>query len=208
MRSRRKSPRVGDWVRQLIEQSGYLGVAFLMFAETVFPPIPSEVIMSLAGLQAARGTMTLPGVIACGTLGAMLGNTFWYLLSRALGIERFRPFIQRWGRWLTLDWSEVQRADKWFQSHGQAFVFFGRLLPTIRSLVSIPAGLLHMSLSRFLFWSTLGTAGWTALLAVAGYSLGQRYGEIEHYIGPVSTAIVILLVLWYGFRVLTWKPKS
>ena len=208
MRSKRKSQRVGDWVHQLIEQSGYLGVAFLMFAETVFPPIPSEVIMSLAGLQAARGTMTLPGVIACGTFGAMLGNTFWYLLARALGLARFKPIIDRFGRWLTMDWAEVQRGEKWFRSHGPVFVFFGRLLPTVRSLVSVPAGLLHMSLSRFLFWSTLGTAGWTALLAIAGYELGQRYTDVEHYIGPLSTAIIVLLALWYFWRVLTWKPSA
>lgn len=198
---------MGDWVRQLIEQSGYLGVAFLMFAETVFPPIPSEVIMSLAGLQAARGQMSLPVVILCGTFGAMLGNTFWYLLARALGLERFHPLIDRFGRWLTMDWAEVQRGEKWFRSHGAAFVFFGRLLPTIRSLVSIPAGLLHMSLSRFLFWSTLGTMGWTALLATAGYVLGQRYEMVDQYIGPLSTLIMILLVLWYFWRVLTWRPS-
>lgn len=198
---------MGDWVRQLIEQSGYLGVAFLMFAETVFPPIPSEVIMSLAGLQAAKGEMSLVGVIVCGTFGAMLGNTFWYLLARALGLDRFKPLIDRFGRWLTMDWAEVQRGEKWFRSHGAVFVFFGRLLPTIRSLVSIPAGLLHMSLSRFLIWSTLGTLGWTSLLAVAGYVLGQRYEMVDHYIGPLSTAIIILLALWYFWRVLTWKPS-
>lgn len=198
---------MGDWVRELIEQSGYLGVAFLMFAETVFPPIPSEIIMSLAGLQAARGQMSLAGVIAAGTFGAMLGNTFWYLLARALGLDRFKPLIDRFGRWLTMDWAEVQRGEKWFRSHGAVFVFFGRLLPTIRSLVSIPAGLLHMSLSRFLIWSTLGTMGWTALLAVAGYVLGQRYEMVDEYIGPLSTAIIALLVAWYLWRVLTWRPS-
>jgi len=199
---------VGDWVRELIEQSGYLGVAFLMFAETVFPPIPSEIIMSIAGLQAARGTMTLWGAIVAGTVGAMFGNTFWYLLARALGLHRFKPIIDRFGRWLTMDWAEVQRGERWFRSHGPAFVFFGRLLPTIRSLVSIPAGLLKMSLSRFLVWSTLGTAGWTALLAGAGWTLGQRYQEVDHYLGPLSTAIIVLLGLWYLWRVFTWKPNS
>lgn len=199
---------MSEWVRQLIEQSGYLGVGFLMFAETVFPPIPSEVIMSLAGLEAAKGSMTLWGVILSGTAGAMLGNTFWYLLARALGIDRFKPLIDRFGRWITMDWHEVQRAERWFTSHGAAFVFFGRLLPTVRSLVSIPAGLLDMRLKTFLIWSTLGTAGWTALLAVAGYQLGLRYAEVETYIGPVSTGIVVVLVLWYVFRVITWRPRN
>ena len=198
---------MSEWIAELIDGAGYVGVAFLMFAETVFPPIPSEVIMPLAGLHAARGQLSIVGVIASGTAGAMLGNTFWYLLARALGLERLHPFIDRWGRWLTMDWREVQRADRWFQSHGAAFVFFGRLLPTVRSLVSIPAGLLHMSFSRFVFWSTLGTAGWTTLLALAGWQLGRRYGEIDQYVGPLSTTIIVLLVLWYLFRVITWRPK-
>ena len=141
------------------------------------------------------------------TLGTVLGNYFWFWIGERLGYERTRPFIDRYGRWLTMDWAEVQRGEKWFRSHGAVFVFFGRLLPTVRSLVSIPAGLLHMSLSRFLFWSTLGTMGWTALLATAGYVLGQRYEMVDQYIGPLSTAVMVLLVLWYFWRVLTWKPS-
>lgn len=199
---------MGDWVVRLIEQSGYLGVAFLMFVETVFPPIPSEVIMSVAGVHAANGAMALPTVVAAGTAGAMLGNTFWYLLARALGLMRFRPFIDRWGRWLTVDWPEVERAEKWFRRRDVAFVCLGRMVPTIRSLVSIPAGLSKMSLSRFLLWSTIGTLGWTSLLAVAGYELGQRYSEIDDYLGPVSTAVLVVLAAWYLFRVATWRPRT
>jgi membrane protein DedA with SNARE-associated domain len=199
--------RVGEWVPDWIEHYGYLGIAFLMFLETVFPPIPSELIMSVAGLEASKGTLTLPGVIACGTAGAMLGNTFWYLFARALGLERFHPMINRWGRWLTLDWPEVVRAERWFAMHDSAFVCLGRMVPTIRSLVSIPAGFADMSLSRFLFWSTIGTTGWTTLLALAGFKLGQNYADVDQYIGPVSTGVIVLLLIWYLFRVLTWKPK-
>lgn len=197
-----------DFVVQTIEQSRYLGVAFLMFAETVFPPIPSEIIMSLAGLQAARGDMSLIGVIAAGTTGAMFGNTFWYLLARALGLARFKPLIDRWGRWVTMDWAEVERGAHWFNKFGSAFVFLGRVVPTIRSLISIPAGLLKMSLSRFLIWSTLGTAIWTALLASAGYQLGQNYAQVEEWINPASTAVMVTLIGWYLWRVATWKSKT
>jgi membrane protein DedA with SNARE-associated domain len=198
---------VGDWVRELIEQSGYLGIAFLMFAETVFPPIPSEVIMSLSGLQAARGTMTLWGVILSGTTGAMLGNIVWYVLARALGIERFHPFIDRFSRILTIDWKELKRADHFFDRWERWFVCLGRMVPTIRSLVSIPAGLFGMRWAPFLIWSTIGTAGWTALLATAGYLLQQRYTKVDEYLGPVSTGVVVALLLWYLFRVATWKPS-
>src|SRR3546814_12628165 len=93
---------MGEWIRELIEQSGYLGVALLMLLETVFPPVPSEVIMSLSGLQASRGTLTLWGVILAGTFGAMVGTTFWYVVARALGLERFHPFIAKFGRYLTV----------------------------------------------------------------------------------------------------------
>ena len=195
-----------EWITGLIEQTGYLGVAFLMFIETVFPPIPSEVIMPLAGLEAQRGAMTLPGVIAAGTFGAMLGNFFWYLFARALGIERFKPFIVRYGRWITANWRDVEKADKWFQSHGIWFVMIGRMLPTVRSLVSVPAGLLHMRIKRFLVASTIGTFGWTTMLAVAGWTLGNQYQDIDQYLGPLSMGILVLLGLYYLYRVATWKP--
>src|SRR6476469_8479568 len=104
---------MSNWVIRLIEDAGYLGVAFLMFLETVFPPIPSEVIMPVAGVAAARGDMNLAGVIGSGTAGAMLGNVFWYQAARLLGIERLRPIIDRFGRVLTMSWAEVERADRW-----------------------------------------------------------------------------------------------
>ena len=116
-----------EWVVRTIEDSGYLGVGFLMFAETVFPPIPSEIIMSLAGLQAAQGELALSGVIGAGTAGAMLGNTFWYLLARALGLDRIKPWVERWGRWITMTWDEIQRGQRWFDRFGAAFVFLGRI---------------------------------------------------------------------------------
>jgi len=198
---------MGDWVRELIEQSGYLGVFLLMLAETVFPPIPSEVIMSLSGLQAQRGTMTLWGAIAAGTAGAMLGNIFWYALARWLGVERFYPLVDRFGRLLTLDRKEVERADHFFDRFERWFVCLGRMVPTIRSLVSVPAGLFGMRWRPFLIWSSIGTLGWTTALATAGYLLGRNYEDVDRYLGPVSTGVVIALVLWYFFRVLTWKPR-
>lgn len=198
---------MNDWILRLIEQAGYLGVAFLMFLETVFPPIPSEIIMSVAGIAAARGQMDIAAVIASGTAGAMLGNYFWYLVARVVGIERFRPFIERFGRWLTLDWAEIEKAEKLFGRQGWAIVFFGRMLPTLRSLISIPAGLLKMRLSTFVIWSTIGTAGWTALLAIAGYMLGRRFREIETVIGPVSTAVIVVIVIGYVWRLVRWDKR-
>ena len=200
---------MSDWVVRLIDQSGYLGIAFLMFLETIFPPIPSEVIMPVAGVAAGQGKLSYGLVVVSGTGGAMLGNVVWYLAARALGLDRLHPIIDRWGRWLTITWPEVQRADAWFRQHGMWFVFLGRLLPTVRSLVSVPAGLLHMQFRRFLAASLLGTAMWTALLAGAGFKLGENYDRIDEVIGPASNAIMITLAAGYLWRVWThrnYKP--
>jgi membrane protein DedA with SNARE-associated domain len=199
---------MSDWIVRLIEQSGYLGVGFLMFLETVFPPIPSEVIMSIAGVTAGQGKLSLGWVIAAGTTGAMLGNIFWYLAARALGIVRLKPIILRYGRWITMSWGEVQRAERWFGKYGTFFVFLGRMLPTIRSLVSVPAGLLKMRFKSFFIASTIGTAGWTAALAFAGYKMGQRYEHINDLLGPLSTAILVALAAGYIYRVWTHRATD
>lgn len=199
---------MSDWVVRLIEQSGYLGVGFLMFVETIFPPIPSEVIMPVAGVAAANGKMAFVPVVAAGTGGAMLGNTVWYLAARALGVHRLKPLIDGYGRWLTISWPEVQRAERWFAEQGVFFVFFGRLLPTVRSLVSVPAGLLRMRFRSFFFASLLGTAAWTTILAAAGYKLQENVSDVESMIGPVSNAILVVLAAGYVWRLWTHRHQS
>lgn len=199
---------MSDWVVRLIEQSGYLGVAFLMFLETVFPPIPSEVIMPIAGVAAAQGKLGFVPVVASGTAGAMLGNTVWYLAARALGVHRLKPLITRYGRWLTISWPEVARAERWFARHGTFFVFFGRLLPTVRSLVSVPAGLLRMRFRSFFVASLLGTAIWTTILAAAGYKLQENVTQVEAMIGPVSNAVLVVLAAGYLWRLWTHRDPE
>ena len=198
---------MNDWVIRLIDETGYVGIFLLMFLETVFPPIPSEVIMPIAGVRAAQGPLTLPGVIASGTGGAMLGNLFWYALARVIGIRRFKPFIERYGRWLTMDWDDVDKTERLFGRFGPVIVSVGRVLPTIRSVISIPAGLLNMRLKGFLVWSTIGTATWTALLASAGWGLGQAFEDVEKVLGPVSSVIIIAIVAAYIWRQLTWRKR-
>ena len=198
---------MADWAIRLINETGYAGVAFLMFLETVFPPVPSEVIMPIAGVAAVSGSMTLLGVIASGTFGAMAGNFFWYLVARWVGLKRFKPFIESYGRWLTLDWYEVEKVERLFGRFGAVIVGIGRMMPTIRSIVSIPAGLVHMQLAKFLFWSTLGTAGWSSVLALAGYLLKQQFGKIETVLGPLSSLIIVLILAVYVWRQLTWHKR-
>ena len=194
-----------DWIIHLVEWGHDWGVGLLMLLETVFPPIPSEVIMTVAGVSAARGNMNLGGTIAAGTAGAMLGNWMWYWLAIKFGEARMRRFIDRYSRWLTLDWAEIERGQALFRKHGSIIVLVARMLPTLRSLISIPAGLFGMSLARFLIFSTIGTAGWTAALAGGGYVLGSQFKDIEKWLGLLSTVVIVGIVLTYVWRLVRWK---
>jgi membrane protein DedA with SNARE-associated domain len=194
-----------DWITGFVVRSGYVGVFLLMLAENVVPPIPSELIMPLAGFTAARGQLSLIPVILAGTAGSLLGAVLWYIVGKRLGLERLKHLAARHGRWLTLSPDDVDQADDWFGRHGAKAVFFGRLIPTVRTLISVPAGIAGMPLRSFLAWSTLGTGLWTALLAGAGYLLQSQYQRVSDYLNPVSTVIVVLIIGWYLYRVVTFR---
>jgi membrane protein DedA with SNARE-associated domain len=196
-----------DWVFRLIEWGGYPAVLLLMLFETMFPPMPSEVILPLAGYQAWRGALTLPGVVAVATTGSMIGNYLWYQIARSIGEERLHRFIDRHGRWLTLDWEEVERVQRLFDRHGAGIVFVARVLPAVRTFVSIPAGIARMNLAKYLLWSSAGTALWSWALAAIGFGLGRRFGLTAELIGPVTAATVALLALYYIWRLFTWDRR-
>jgi len=196
-----------DWVILLIDRGGYAGVFALMLLETVFPPIPSEVVLPIAGMRAANGPLGLPGVILASTLGTMTGNTIWYLVARALGLDRFQAFVGRYGRWLTLDSYDVDKVQRLFGRFGPWIVFFARMVPAIRTFISVPAGIVRMHLVRFLIWSTIGTALFAAALAGAGYWAGREFHRVEEIAGPISSAIVFAILAWYVWRQLTWHRR-
>jgi membrane protein DedA with SNARE-associated domain len=196
-----------DWIIRLVNDTGYWGVGFLMFLETVFPPVPSEVIMTVAGVSAARGNVHFGGVVAAGTAGAMLGNYLWFVLAIKFGKERLQRFLEKHGRWLTLHWTDVERGQALFTKHGSIIVLIARMLPTFRSLISIPAGIFKMSHRRFLVFSAIGTAGWSAALAGAGYALGSQFANVEKILGPLSTVIIALIVAGYFWRLWRWNPE-
>jgi membrane protein DedA with SNARE-associated domain len=137
----------------------------------------------------------------------MTGNLFWYLLARSVGLDRFKAFIDRHGRWLTLDWYDVEKVRRAFGRFGAGIVFVGRMLPTLRTFISVPAGLVHMQLLKFLLWSTIGTALWSGALAAAGFLLGRQFARIEEVVGPLSSAVVAAIVLIYAWRQLTWHKR-
>lgn len=199
---------MGDMIPGLIENWSYLAVGLLMFLETVFPPIPSEIIMPLAGVEAAQNEASLLGMILAGTLGALLGNAFWFGLAWYLGLDRFEQFIIRHGRFFTMDQAEIDRGRKLFDHYGGGIVGFGRMIPLIRSLVSIPAGLVHMNAKSFFIYTALGTFIWTMGLTVAGFLLGQRFTEVDKILGPISTGVLFTLLMIYFYRVATWNRRK
>lgn len=197
-----------DWIIELIGRGGYAGIAALMFLENLFPPIPSELIMPSAGYQAAQGELSLIGVILSGTAGSLLGATFWYAVGRIAGEDRLKCWASRHGRWLTLTPADIDKADDWFDRYNVWAVSLGRLLPTIRTLISIPAGLFEMKLGPFLFFSALGTTVWSTALAFAGHVLGENYRAVSDYLNPVANVIIGVAVIAYLYRIATWRRSK
>ncbi len=191
------------WILELIYSMGYFGIVFLMFIENLFPPIPSEYIMPLAGFLVAEGKFSLVVIIFAGTLGSVLGALPLYFFGKKVGEEGMKNFADRYGKWLTLSREDIERANTWFKKYGAIAVFLCRLVPGIRSFISIPAGINKMNFAAFLFYTTLGSAIWTAILASAGYFLKANFQEVEEYLDYVSYAVfgsIILLYLWRIFR--------
>lgn len=195
---------MADWITGFIEHHGYVAVALLMLVETVFPPVPSELVLPFAGFAAARGELHPAGVIAAAVTGALAGTLLWYWAGRALGAQRVKHLAARHGRWLTLEPEEVTRAQKWFERYGAAMVLFGRVIPGVRSVISLPAGIARMPLPKFLLWTVLGTTAWTALLVGTGYALEARYNVAGHWLEWATRVIVGGLLIAYVWRVITF----
>lgn len=198
---------MNDWIFRLIEGGGYWGIAFLMVVENIFPPIPSELIMGIGGISVAQGRMEIVPLMIAGTLGSTLGNYAWFALGRALGYERLKPIVDRFGRLLTMDWEDVAKLVVFFQKHGQWVVFAMRFSPFMRTLISLPAGLARMGHVKFLTFTLAGAAIWNALLVWAGFQLGRNFSEIDQYTGPVALVFTAVIAVAYIYRVLTWRQR-
>jgi len=196
---------MAGWVIDLIRSTGYFGIVLLMFVENVFPPIPSEVIMPLAGFMVSQGKLSLAGIVLAGTIGSVLGALPLYYLGRVVGEDRLKEWADRHGGWLTVSRKDIERAKAWFDRHGGFAVFICRLVPGIRSLISIPAGIDKINLAAFLLYTAVGAALWTALLAYAGYLPGGSFSKVEQYLNPASYVVLGVLVMWYVVRVIKHK---
>lgn len=197
---------MSEWIISIVTEWGYLGLFFLMVLENVFPPIPSELIMPFAGYAAADGQLSGVGVVIAGTLGSLAGTTVWYGAARLLGMERFRLLCNRLGRIATIDEADIDTAVRWFSRYGLWAVLIGRLIPAIRTLISVPAGLAAMPFGTFLAISAAGSLAWTGILTGAGYLLHEHYAVVEDFVDPVSTGVLVLAIVIYIYRFVTWKP--
>ena len=198
-----------EWIIQLVANGGYWGIAFLMVVENIFPPVPSELIMGLGGIAMAKGQMQLAPLLLAGSIGSTAGNYAWYLLGRRLGLAPLEPWVRRFGRWLTIDWVDVERAAAFLRRHGHWVVFGLRMSPFLRTMISLPAGLAEMGHVRFLTYTFAGTLGWNAVLVTGGYYLGLHFSDLlDQYLGTVVIASIILFVVFYLWRVATWRPRA
>ena len=195
-----------DWILSVIDGFGLPGLFGLMLLENVFPPIPSELVIPLAGFLAAQGAMALVPAFLSATAGATAGALLWYYAGHLIGRDRLRAFAARRGRWIGFTVEDLDAAERWFDRHGGKVVLFGRMVPGIRTFVSIPAGLAGMPLPRFLGLTVAGSAVWTALLLGAGYLLEAQYERVAAFVDPVSKGVIVLIVLGYLWQVL--RPRG
>jgi membrane protein DedA with SNARE-associated domain len=195
-------------VSNLIAKAGLAGVFMLMLAENIVPVIPSELILPMAGFDAARGQIS--GVLAAvaGGVASALGGVVWYLIGRSVGLDRLKRFAARMGRWAAVTPRQLDRAEAWFDRWGEWAVAIGRCVPGVRGYICIPAGVASMPFGRFLLWSSLGAMVWSAALVDAGFVLNRHFRRVERWMDPVTAAVFALCAVIYLLRVATWRTRS
>ncbi len=174
---------------------GYMAILIAMFLENLFPPIPSELIMPLGGFYISQGQLAFLPVVIAGLIGTVLGAFPWYGLGRIVNEEKLESLLEKYGKWIGVTPNELFKSRIWFSRHGKSLVFWGRLIPGIRTLISVPAGIELMPLLPFILWTTAGSLIWVAFLTIAGIFLGESYSLIEVWMAPISSLIKIVLIL-------------
>lgn len=192
-----------NWITDIMSQYGYLGIFLLIMLENIFPPIPSEVILTFGGAMTAKTDMTVMGVILISTAGSVAGAVILYGIGRMLDVKRLEKIVDRYGRVLRLTRKDIYKADSWFDKYGIWTVLFCRLIPLIRSLISIPAGMANMKFGLFLLFTTLGTLIWNTILVTVGAAVGDNWESIVGVMDVYSNIVYVLIVL-VGLAVIWW----
>ncbi|WP_449602394.1 DedA family protein [Paenibacillus sp. Marseille-Q9583] len=181
------------WITDFMEQFGYFGIFLMLAFENIFPPIPSEVILPFGGFMTTTTNLTIPGVIIAATLGSLLGAVILYYIGRLLDVNRLEKIVERWGGLLRISKKDIHKADAWFDKYGYWTVLFCRMVPLVRSLISIPAGMSGMKFGVFMIFTTIGTLGWNLLLVLIGAALGESWEDIAMYMDMYSNVVYVLL---------------
>lgn len=183
------------WITSIMEDYGYMGIFFLILMENVFPPIPSEIVLTVGGFMTTTAGLSVTGVIAASTAGSVAGAVILYYIGRWLSVERLEGLVEKYGKWLRLKKADLHKADAWFDRYGVWAVFFGRLVPVVRSLISVPAGMSGMKVKMFLLFTIAGTLIWNTILVVLGAAVGENREVIMRQLELYSNAVYILLAV-------------
>ena len=187
---------------------GYIAILLAMFLENLIPPIPSELIMPLAGFYIYQGQLQFAPVVIAGLIGTVLGALPWYGIGKLFNEEKIEAWLDKNGRWIGINSTELSRSRSWFNRYGYALVFWGRLVPGIRTLISVPAGVELMPLTPFLVWTTAGSLIWTLFLTITGFYLGDSYGNIEKWISPFSSIFKTIVIVIISVALITLIYKT
>lgn len=197
-----------ETIINIITSLGYRGIGLLMFAENLFPPIPSELIMPLAGFTVAQGKMNFALAVLAGVMGTIFGALPWYYVGKIVGEQRIKRLADKYGKWITVSSKDIDKAKGWFERYGNNAVLFGRIVPGVRTLISLPAGINEMPLMPFLIYSTIGTTLWVLFLTGAGYLLGNNYKLVDVYLAPVSKGVLVLILVAFAVWIFRKKQQS
>lgn len=197
-----------EWILSTMDSLGYWGIGFLMFAENLFPPIPSELIMPLAGFSVSQGKMDFSLAVLAGVVGTIIGALPWYYAGKIIGEQRIKNLADKYGKWITVSSKDIDKVKRWFDRYGNNAVLFGRLVPGIRTLISLPAGLNEMPVVPFLIYSTIGTTLWVIFLTGAGYLLGNNYELVDEYLAPVSKGVLVLILVAFAVWIFRKKQQA
>lgn len=196
-----------NWITNMMEQFGYWGILLLIAVENVFPPIPSEVILTFGGFMTTYTNLTAFGVILVATVGSIIGAIILYGIGYLVNVDRLEQWIEKYGKYLRLKKEDIRRADAWFDRYGYWTVLFCRMIPLIRSLISIPAGMSKMKFGLFLFFTTIGTAIWNTILVCVGAAVGGNWERIVEFMDVYSN-IAYALIAVIGIAAVVWFLRS
>ncbi|MBB5148420.1 MULTISPECIES: DedA family protein [Ureibacillus] len=196
------------WIQRIMEDFGYIGVFLLIMLENLFPPIPSEVILTFGGFMTTFTDLTVTGVIIASTLGSVAGAIILYGIGLLLDVERLVKIVDKYGHILRLTRNDIYKADAWFDRYGFWTVFFCRFIPLIRSLISIPAGMSNMKFWLFILLTTLGTLIWNTVLVHVGATVGENWEKIVEVMDVYSNiayAVIAVVFIWFVVRFIRKK---